>query len=254
MNVTGKVDLSRYNAALQAWQAWVNKAAVITLKDEARLLFERIITGPKGSSGGRGIATPPGTRSQGEAALKRDVMRAVKVLRPEHFDDPSIARAIRNEPYNVLQAMAEKGAFGPRLRHAKFSWFLPWHHKEQRNRRGIVPMKRNYLRATTDLVTVTGYIRNLQNMVGQAKGGWVNALEKCGGRAANWISRHKKAGVDQSKFEGDDLKASGINLSAWASIGDEDRIVSQAMAGRAQALEAKLKHAVEAYAQKRGVL
>lgn len=254
MKLEGKVDLSEYNRAITSLAGWSEKSASKIFKEESRLLFERIIQGPKGVGGKRGLATPPETRAQGINAVKRDVYRAIKPLRASDYSDKTIARAIRTKPYDFLQEMAKRGAFGEKLKNARIGlWEMDWH-KEQRDKRGIVSKKSTYRYATKDIEGLNSYVRYKQYMVGQGKGGWAKALIAAGGTPLRWIGRHKESGVESHCWVGDNLFAWGINYSAWASLGDTDRIVASAISNRIHALESKVKDAIVAYADMRGLV
>ena len=245
----GRVNVKEFDDALTVVLKNTRRGMVETIRDEARLLFSRIIYWKGGA-----IATPPQTKDQGEKAVERDIYQAVFPLRAESFKSARMRKSVRkyiSEGNHVaLQKMAERGALGKRLKKAFIAEFSPAMHKSQRNARGQVTAnrKRNrYKYATDDVQELKAYIEKKQAMVGQGKGGWVAALERLGGKAANWITRHRSAGTFEDRLHLGNPKISftGINKSKWAEGGDEDRIIEMAKQGRAEAMLRNLERTIE---------
>lgn len=94
---------------------------------------------------------------------------------------------------------------------------------------------------------VKSYVRKKQKMVGQAKGGWGSAYIAAGGKLglAGWIGRHVNAGSQSHKWDKISPWISFINNSRWASSGDIDRVLPQALLGRAKALEGAIERKIK---------
>ena len=96
---------------------------------------------------------------------------------------------------------------------------------------------------------VQAYIDKKKWMVGQAKGGWAAGFMAFGGKISpkGWIGRHVVAGT----IRGWPANQPGVfdvsitNNSAWASNGDPDRIVANALAGRERDLEKLIQRILE---------
>lgn len=97
--------------------------------------------------------------------------------------------------------------------------------------------------------TVEEYIKRKQWMVGQGKGGWVAGFKAFGGQisAKGWVGRHADAG----SIHGWPPAAPGVinvtisNHSQWASNGDPDRIIENAMASRERDMESLIARILE---------
>lgn len=121
---------------------------------------------------------------------------------------------------------------------------LQKHHFAQRTKRGRVTTAGQRTRNVgrwkwlNVLVTKEGilrrYVSEAQRMVGQAKGGWARAYMELGGRMSKsgWVGRHAGAGAFLNGSTPTSIKFQLINHSAWASGGDQDRIVERAVRAR----------------------
>lgn len=245
----------RFTEALKAYMRATRRSVPAVLRDQGKQLARRLISGPRVTSDDgavtRGIATPPSTRAEGKRAVKRDISRVFRSLKPREFDDKRIRKLIRERNEKAIQAIFDnsKGALhGFRLK--SFDAKL---HQDQRNRRGRVREKPDRV-ATFEVEKVSEYIKRIQERVGRAKGGWARPLALLGGRTSSWVSRWEKLGsmkpgssqsiVDFVRFE---------NRSEWASGGDEDRIVDQAMLGRAESIANDIRRRLEKESQRLGI-
>ena len=92
---------------------------------------------------------------------------------------------------------------------------------------------------------VDKFIEYRKKMVGQARGGWAAGYNAFGGRISErgWVGRHMSAG----SIIGWPPSARGIincvivNNSAWASNGDPDRIIDNALQGRQRDIERSIE-------------
>jgi hypothetical protein len=96
---------------------------------------------------------------------------------------------------------------------------------------------------------VAKYVEMKKRMVGQGRGGWAAGFMKFGGKMSSrgWIGRHSSAG----KISGwppsmkNAINVSIRNNSAWASNGDPDRVVANALAGRERDMEKDIQIVLE---------
>lgn len=245
----GHVLSAPFVAAMSAFFKHSKMSIVEGWRYQGRLLFERIMNWRGGA-----IATPPKTLTQGKKAVQRDIYRAVFPLRAEAFTDVKMRKRVRSVidkgDHVALQEMARKGVFGIGLKKAFVARFSPKMHQSQRRSRGRVTgnsNRKNYVYATDDVDQLKAYSEKVQSRVGQGKGGWASALIKLGGKPAAWIAKHVRQGTCEDRLHPANKRLSfaGINQSAWASGGDEDRIIGMAMEGRAMAIVKDLERRIE---------
>jgi hypothetical protein len=211
--------------------------------------------GEGGVGNGWNHSTPPNTRAQGEAAVERDIRRAVFPLKGDGYYDVKVRKRInllvRNEDVPALQAMIRNGVFGSAHVGVKV---LPagneyTAHQNSRASRGRVTSKTQKFAVPGDSY-LKKYIKEAKHGVGQAKGGWAPSLTRLGGKCPQWVSRHRNAGTfyDSLNLQGwkkGKFVFSMINFSEWAKSGDIDRIVDTVMADRAQAMQLDIANRVE---------
>ena len=233
------VNVPEWDRAFVKWVSVANMSIRDAMRTQARLLFERIINWKGGA-----IATPPKSVAQGKGAVQRDIYRAVFPLRAEGFNNPrtkkSVKRVLDEQNWVGLGEMVKRGVFGQNLKGAFVAAFNPMMHKSQRRSRGRVPRtsSKSYKYATMDVKELKDYIKKKQGNVGQGKGGWAAALVRLGGKPAAWIAKHAKHGTFEDRLQvRGKPEFVGINRSAWAKGGDEDRIIAMAMQGRVIAME-----------------
>lgn len=240
-------NIPDFNRAIDAFAKANRKSRIEAFTIQIRLLFGRLINWR-----GNAIATPPKTQAQGKKAVKRDIYHAVFPLRAEGFNDVKLRKRVRTAiekgDHVSLQALAKAGALGRQVKNAFVAKFDPVMHQSQRRTRGRVRSQgKDYKFATDDVEKLKAYVEKTQGMVGQGKGGWAAAFIHLGGKPAQWIARHAKAGTFSDRLLPSLAKFSftGINRSAWASGGDEDRIIDWAMEGRAAAIMKDLERRME---------
>jgi hypothetical protein len=93
------------------------------------------------------------------------------------------------------------------------------------------------------------YIELQKKMVGQARGGWAAGYVAFGGKISlkGWVGRHKDAGTVRGwpPAQKNVINVSITNNSAWASNGDPDRVVENAIAGRERDIEKAIQIILE---------
>lgn len=240
MNLTFQSDAKEHSAALLEFARYKRFTTAQALRFEGRQLAGLLIK-----------LTPPRNRSQGRAAVARDIRRAIRPLRPQDFDNPKIKSLIRARDYAGLQVVfrrMERGEF----RNALVVAFDPAIHRDAQQSRGRVLKAKGVVTPDSDLVR--DYIRKIQENVGGGKGGWAESFLHLGGKPAAWISKHRNQGEVEDKA--DNAVSAYIkmsNESEWAEGGDEDRIVANAIRTRTTAIRTALIKATEKAKQKAGL-
>lgn len=96
---------------------------------------------------------------------------------------------------------------------------------------------------------VQAYIDKKKLNVGQGRGGWAAGFKVFGGKisAKGWVGRHIGAGEVRGwpPENNTNIKVAIINNSAWASNGDPDRIVDNAMEFRKRDMERMIQRILE---------
>lgn len=240
MNLTFQSDAKEHSAALLEFARYKRFTTARALRFEGRQLAALLIK-----------LTPPRNRSQGRAAVSRDIRRAVRPLRPQDFDSPKLKALIRARDYAGLQIVfqrIERGEF----RNALVKAFDPSLHRDAQKSRGRVLKSTGVVTPDSDLVR--DYIKKIQDNVGGGKGGWAESLIHLGGKTAAWISRHRNQGSVEDKA--DNAVSAYIkmsNESEWAEGGDEDRIVANAIRTRTTAIRTALVKALQQAKQQAGL-
>lgn len=134
-------------------------------------------------------------------------------------------------------------------------------HKEHRGKRGrvttagskdIVVGRWRWLNIiVAPFAAVDAYIKKKKLMVGQGKGGWAAGYVAFGGKLSEkgWVGRHMKSGSVRGwpPAQPGIINVSITNNSAWASNGDPDRIIENALESR----ERDMEKAIEIMLEKR---
>jgi len=195
------------------------------------------------------------------AAMPKKTAQVYKGQNRNPVMDWGVLQRCENKPAVRIYATKKGEIYGVDLErfqpHASDS-VLKATHEEHRTKRGRVTTAGTRDRVIgrwrwlNVLVTseniVRAFIEKRKKMVGQGKGGWASLFTQCGGKMSQngWVGRHEKtAGTCIAKFDGDTADILATNRSAWASSGDDDRIVEQSMQGRGRAMEANIKGQIE---------
>ena len=220
-------DATAFNRAVLRAVEDGGRAPFVELTSQAGLLMETVVR-----------FTPPikGQR-QGLNAVQRDIKRTAWVIDPEEFTEPRLRRRVRRavERHDIvtLQKLSDERLGPARFARTQVIPFSAQHHKSQRDRRGRVTSNRHF--STTDKAEMAEYTGRKQQAVGSAKGAWVAGLASLGrtGTVRPWFGRHIGQGFGKNGLnKHGDGEFIAENRSRWASQGDEDRIVENAMRQR----------------------
>lgn len=196
--------------------------------------------------------TPPRTKSQGMAAVKRDILNVARPIRPKDIGaSPAARRALAQGDVGTVQTALD-GLSGGDLAGRRAVIFTPAMHQAARDRRGRV--RKDLGQAAVNARQVGQYIRRVQQRVGMAKGGWAKGAQATKASVPQWASRHSRvAGVTDRL--GSLLRPSitVINRSSWVRRSEAERIVGNAMTSRRRSIESRILHNVRRNAQTAGI-
>jgi hypothetical protein len=245
VNLDAEVESAEFMAALNRFMADQRVGLKQAFRFQGRQLAGTLVK-----------LTPPTNRAAGRATVERDFKKLfVPILTGDpgewsstkwgtRIRDPELrkqmAKARRKGDTKAAYEILTKAGFD--ISPEQVVLFDPAFHQGQR-RRGVIPGKNN--RGSRKLIlnptALTAYLRTTQGHVGQAKGGWAASLTGLGGNVAAWIRVHSRSGQFTDSLESA-LAPSLVfeNQSEWASSGDDDRIVANAIRSRATQIEASL--------------
>lgn len=225
------VNARAFNDAVTRYVLTLGKDARGAVRQQSMLLGKKLVQ-----------FTPPNTRSQGRKAVARDIQRAVTPLRPAGFTSTEIRKLIRKGDHAALEVIFSRFK-GGQFAGFKVLPFSPDLHRSKRDSRGRVTKSAKV--ATTDAAEVRDYIRQVQNHVGRAKGGWVATVTRLGGSVPEWLLRQAETGSveDRTEFVNPSVKMK--NRSEWAGDANVDRVLSGAMGARRRDILASIEKATE---------
>lgn len=200
--------------------------------------------------------TPPQKgKKQGESAVRRDVSRAVFPLRSKDFTtSPGLQALVREQNYTALNEVVRHFSPDHPAYNSSVVPFTGQLHQSQRDKRGRVGRRRNAKYSTPDESGWNDYLARKLGNVGQAKGGWARAYGALGGRVDKWWGRHETAGeYAESPPSEFDSWIRARNRSAWASGGDQDRIVADATQSRTEQIRRRLGYIIDAEIRQAGL-
>ncbi|MFM7102474.1 MAG: hypothetical protein ACKO3N_15045 [Verrucomicrobiota bacterium] len=238
MNLSLKIpQADQFQAAIARYIRDLKADLPATIRRQGRLLLREAM----------GL-TPPRTRTQGRKVVRTQVLRAVRPMSPSDFDSRQLRKLARKRDYERLQKAFDAMPSGP-FSGKRIVPFSPTLHQEARDRRGRVPEKYDTA-LTLDVKEVRAYIRQAQDHVGRAKGGWASGVVALGGKVPGWVSRWTGTGRFRDELANPVLRyIRQENTSEWAGRGDEDRVLARAMEGRTKAILGDLERRLAATTQ-----
>ena len=236
-----------YRNALIKWMATFGKNARETIRTQGRLIGERMVS-----------FTPPRNQKQGKDAVRRDIEKIFLGIDDDQVDDKlhfvlkgntDVVRAYVDRQGTVFGVAREN--YKPDATQDELSAF----HQSQRDQRGRVsgggrkPQDMGrwkfILMFVTRQSTLAGYIRSVQARVGSGKGGWAEGVIELGGRVPQWIAaRARQSGKLINQTEAANPSVEFINASEWASGGDQDRVMSNAVVARIDSIRRDIRRSV----------
>lgn len=247
MQVSLTSNAAEYRDALIDYMAQFRLNSVEALRLQGRLLGEKLIT-----------LTPPRTQKQGKDRVAKDIAKIIIGMDPEKMEheqyvlkgDTNIVKAFVNKQGVVYGV--DKTLYRPDATLDEISEF----HQKQRLANGRVTdagtMTRNIGRwkFLTKLIvpkeTLAEYIAGVQDRLGRAKGGWAKGPIALGSKVSQWIGVHARtAGEFVNGLQLPNPSVEFINKSEWASAGDQDRVMENAIQSRIRDMKASIAYAIK---------
>lgn len=250
-----KVDSSKFQSALAEMQRFKRNGIGAVLRQQARLLTSDLVKFTPPFDPKSPIASSlQSQRKVGEGAVSRDVNRAQKDIRELKMFQPgtnkNFEKLLRTRNIPGLTLVLQRSG----ITNAKvFSEATMARHNYERNRRGIVPVRRDRNNYVLDRKATLNQIRREKMaQVGKAKAGWKPAANKFGPRLPNWIRRHYGNGsvTDNSKANLRPYIQVTNNVPYIQSYAQVNRIVQRALDNRARNMRVNIQKLTEAAARR----
>lgn len=230
MNATPKAsNLEKFQNAITRYIAEVGGNPRLIMRKQFAKLLDRVTK-----------LTPPKTKAEGRRIVKRDIERAVQPIKPDTFKDKAVSKMVRKKDYEGLHDFAQRVSSG--------RWdivpFTPELHLQARNSRGRVRSGQGLL--TPDTVALREYVKKEQEHSGMAKGGWAKGLQALGASIPSWIAQWLRAGEFEDHLMDPVLAyAKSDNESPWASRGDDQYLIQNALGSRARDILYSIEKVIE---------
>ena len=192
-------------------------------------------------------ATPPGTVGEGKRAVERDITALIGPISQQSI--PRIFSRNVGIQKHARALLLKRDVMGmenllnrtyPGLTLLRPNEFRSTHSRRRDSRGRIRVTRRPY--ATMHVRELREYIKERQEAVGMARGGWAPFLLSQGKGVPAWISKHANQGTFADRTRDAALPSLVLrNRSPWAWYREETtRIMDNALAGRTVALATKL--------------
>lgn len=214
------------------------------------LLIRKVMdfTPPFKAKGQRGLSD----LAVGRAAVAYDIYKVMKPFNPA-TRTKALERIVERKDIAAFNALAARST-NPYMAGKTAVAFDPTLHLSARNARGRVEGRdRGRYVLGSDVGLLKQYVAKVQNRVGYAKSGWLKALLLVGGEAPGYVSKQGTGGGDviDDHANPDFPSITAINRTPWAVRKDEgDRILTDAYASRATALDTRIRVAIRLADQK----
>lgn len=201
---------------------------------------------------GAGTASSASDLSVGRKAVAFDIYKTMRPFNPA-ARTPGLEKVLDRRDIATFNLMAARSK-NPLMSNLTAVPFDPNLHLAARNRRGRVEGRsRNKVVLGSDVGLLKQYVSKVQSRVGYAKSGWLKALLLVGGDAPGYVTKQGTSGGDviDDHANPDYPSITAINRTPWAVRKDEgDRILADAYASRAAAIDAKIRTAIRLADQK----
>lgn len=233
-----EVATKNFSNALNTFAQKMQRGLGIVVKDEARLLAERL----------RAL-TPPSKQAQGKERVASDIRRTYQqnswfesqfTFRNQKAKE-RVSALIQRQDVVALESLFERS---PHLRRLKVEDFDASVHERGRDSRGRVRYKEPVSFPVASQGEVDDYIKRKQRAVGLVKSGWGRCVTQLGGKSPSWLNRSVGTVRDNS----DDKENPAIILinSApnAAAVMERTGAVERALSGRARDMVKKADKAI----------
>ncbi len=230
---TLSIDISAWTRKVALLGAATGKNMREVLDEEWPLLMRKIVD-----------FTPPKTLAQGRAAVNRDIRKTMRPFDPALVRTEGVREIVARKNIEAFNLVAGRAHGGP-LQGARAVPFSPEIHTSARNARGrVTTSQQNRVVLGSDAQLLKRYLKTIQDRVGWAKAGWLQALHLLGETAASYIERHSPGSgrVIDDRDNPDNPSITAVNRTPWAVRKDEaQRIIGDAYDSRVVAIFSKVK-------------
>ena len=183
MKIDFKIDMEAFESALVRYKVACGKAWEWVLRQQTRLVAEKLMK-----------FTPPKNFGTGKKHVAADIGKVFADLGNAKWNDKSLDKMWKAGNFEgvktALSNHPDRAAF-PIFRYRRI---LPYPikniHRAAISKSGRVPKGFQTVYAVGGKGTLKKYISEIQKHVGIAKSGWLAAVQKLGGKAPNFVSRH----------------------------------------------------------------
>ena len=183
MSVKFEVEVKGFENALVRYKLACQKDWQFVIKQQGRLIGEKLIkfTPPKSvSTGKKNVASDIGKVFADLGNTRWEDKSLNKMWRAGNFD--GIKKALENHPdKESLPIFKYERIFQKPIRNI---------HKKAIGKRGRVPNKWQTRYAVAGRGEHKKYVKIFQDHVGVARSGWLSGVQKLGGKAPTWVSKH----------------------------------------------------------------
>lgn len=195
MNATVEIDSTKWKLAIGDFVTKLGYSLSLAVRENVRLLLEQAVnftpphSKPNTYMAKRGKRL--GHKVVGLRAVERDILKTMRPLRGEDFQNKELARIIDNRDASRYEKFVRFLPSTSPLKNTRVVGFSPSEHSSKRNGRGSV--RRDYKQVVLgdeQSDQLEDYIVKVQKRVGWAKAGWCAAWKFLGGEPPAYVNRH----------------------------------------------------------------
>jgi hypothetical protein len=260
MQIKATLDLSEWQRAARRFVDQLGYTMRMIVVEEVRELLKLAIdftpphTKPNVHMRKRGRSRTP-ARVVGLRAVERDILKTMRPLRPDDFDNKDMKRILRTRDtaayirfINFLPKTSPLAGTQPVA-------FSPKEHTTRRDSRGRV--RRDYKQVVlgdTQSDKLDAYIEKVQGYVGWSKAGWAAAFTMVGGKLPAYVARHNwRASAAVSDLNNKKEPTITLyNRTNWG-VRDGQRILAAARDIRVKKMRSKLNYGLRQVAKANGM-
>lgn len=240
MSVKFEVITKNFEKALASYKNACQKDWNFVIRQQSRIVGEKLVkfTPPKTSAiGKRNVATDIGKVFADLSNVKWEDKSLNKMWRAGNFE--GVKKALESHPNKeALPIFQYRKIFVKPVRAI---------HKSAISKSGRIPKNWKTQYAVAGRGELKKYIKIFQSHVGVAKSGWLSALQKLGGKAPPFVSRHgAKFGSYKDSVSGDNPFFELINNVRTFPRGSVPyRILKRAFVAQTKAMENNVKRIMD---------
>lgn len=240
MKINFEIHTEDFENALVRYKVACQKDWQFVIKQQSRIVGEKLVK-----------FTPPKTSGIGKKNVARDIGKVFADLGNTKWEDKSLDKMWKAGNFEcvkkALSTHPSKETL-PIFQYEKiFKKPIRAIHKAAIGRSGRVPKNWKTRHAVAGKGELKKYIKIFQSHVGIAKSGWLAALNKLGGKAPAFVSKHgTKFGAYVDRNHGDNPFFELINnVTTFPQGGTPMRILKRAFRVQAKAMENNIKRLMD---------